>query len=73
MVLVASRARGLVVRTVPSPLRRAADAVAALGSGVPAEASLYLDLVGEHRPPVQSGLHVLRRSTAVALTPTDAG
>lgn len=69
MVVLARRARNVVVRTVPSPVRRAAGAVASLGSGVPAEAPAYLELVGSHRPPVQSGLHVVRRSHAVALGP----
>lgn len=68
MVVLARRARSVVVRTVPQPVRRAAGAVASLGTGVPAEAPLYLDLVGTERPPAQTGLHVVRRSSAVALS-----
>jgi len=70
MVVLARRARSVVVRTVPQPVRRVAGAVASLGSGVPAEAPLYLDLVGTHRPPVHSGLHVVRRTHEVALSMT---
>lgn len=68
MVVLVRRARD-VVRAVPSPVRRVAGSVAGLGAAVPPEAPLYLDLVGDHRPPLESGLHVLRRADALAVAP----